>query len=609
MKIKLILATMIMMIWVFGIPHTQAFQLQDWMEKTYLDHQSKKLLKDMVKWSDKGWNIHISSVRLARQNAVVWIKSSIDLIINEFRTSVWQNCALTYDDAATLLVKNKQFKRFLNRIKDTEPDFKYKLDDSTFTVSCIRYLNCANNYQKEWNILSSDEYNQCVGGISDKFNKYFSSQYGKNQLGSYSYGDEVFVNGTLQDSSFDLMYDIEQINKILYADPKRIPNYYLWGPPDYLSKTSWWDKDNAQAMKFTARLVPSKLFAWNIAVPNIEDAIAQIQVSQDDSNIVSNLQCFEPTAIIQSDDAKIFKQEVQRLKKAALDLEESKLIEMVIGTVSQPFLDEPPQPIPGAQLPPELLNPSLNEEGDWNSADDRWDGEPPSPGQGEPWDTNNEQNNCPTKTSDVTEQFDLQGDKPNIKACLQSCNQCAQGIQRTACYSQCLCTTFTNSAEFATWLGGTTIGMRLCVVPSRTPDIITPWTQVVSIQEIINAISALVSKLKESGQYIPSSKPSEFFSPTVKVKKLVDAFNFTVNTITKSKYRSPDKKVNASDQVHYFDTQVPDISQLHIESMMKQNEWYADFIQIQKDFWEQMGSILKDRDQTAQKFYQQVNSK
>jgi len=88
----------------------------------------------------------------------------------------------------------------------------------------------------------------------------------------------------------------------------------------------------------------------------------------------------------------------------------------------------------------------------------------------------------------------------------------------------------------------------------------------------------------------------------------VNAFNFTINTISKSKYRIRDKQVEAEAQVNYFETQVPDISQLHIQAMMKQNEGYNDFILIQKNFREQFNTVLQDRDQAAKQFYQQVSN-
>jgi hypothetical protein len=97
---------------------------------------------------------------------------------------------------------------------------------------------------------------------------------------------------------------------------------------------------------------------------------------------------------------------------------------------------------------------------------------------------------------------------------------------------------------------------------------ITPGSQVVSIQEIVNQISATVSKLKESGQYIPSSKPSEFFSPTVKVGQLTNLLNFTVNVMFKTKYRKTDKNIETEKTENYFDTQTPNQAQLQIQNIV-----------------------------------------
>lgn len=100
----------------------------------------------------------------------------------------------------------------------------------------------------------------------------------------------------------------------------------------------------------------------------------------------------------------------------------------------------------------------------------------------------------------------------------------------------------------------------------------------------------MVGKLKESGQYIPSSKSSEFFSPTVKVGKLADILNFTINISFKSKYRRQDKQVVAEDNINYFDTQTPSIPQLQIQRIMFQQDQYKEFIKTHMDFWSGMNT-------------------
>jgi hypothetical protein len=131
------------------------------------------------------------------------------------------------------------------------------------------------------------------------------------------------------------MYDIEQINKLMFANPKRIPSYYLRGPPNYLSVlpvTSYQlpvagnvnNTGNRKQETGNLKLVPVKLFAANVVLPSVEQAIKQIEYAQqqEESNITSNLQCFDPQPIIQSDPAKEFKKEIAKLQKTVLTLQE-----------------------------------------------------------------------------------------------------------------------------------------------------------------------------------------------------------------------------------------------------------------------------------------------
>ncbi len=570
--------------------------LQAWMEKTYLDHQSKKLLKEQVKSSDKGVDLHNTSVKLARQNATASIHDAIYQIINEIKYSN-SSCALTYNDTAALLIENKGFERYLSWIHDFNNDFEYSIDSSAFNVACIRYLNCQNNTQKVWNVLSVAEYQQCVNDVSEKFNRYISVFMDQNTLTTQSFGDEIFENGTLEDSNYDLLYDIEQIDKILFANPKRVPSYYLRGAPNYLS------------------FIPVKLFASNGNLPSVQDAINQIESnSQQESSITSNLQCFDPQPLIQSEDAKDFKNEIAKIQKTILSLEEEELIDDIIWTISQPFVADDAQKLVVIEnsLDPEIFEPDVSSE---NPSDDSLElRDFPTDDNGietvNQWSSNtnwntdaNNTGQCPASSSDISEQFDLQSNKPQIKECLSSCQSCSDNLlAKRACYAQCLCVKSVNDKEIASWLGKTTFGVKLCLVPSTTVDIITPGTQILSIQEIINQIWALVGKLKESGQYIPSSKSSEFFSPTVKVGKLADILNFTMNISFKSKYRKQDKQVVAEDAVNYFEKETISVPQLQIQRIVIQQGLYKDFIKTHMDFWNGMNTKFEVWNQAMKEF-------
>lgn len=589
MKHKLLALLLIISLSLWTVQFSYANKtLQSRMEKVYLQHQWKVLLKQQVKSSDKWTDLHMTSLKIARQHALIGIHQSIEKIIADFRF-ISPSCALSYDDASVLLVQNKQFKRFLNRIKEIDSDFSYSLDSSSFPKACVKYLNCRNPWSKLGNTLSADDYVSCTQGIAEKFTESMTLNMADNQLSNYSYGDEIFDNGSLDDSSFDIAYDIEQIHKILFANPKRIRSFYLRWPPSYLSKQNN-DIQNNQIIHSYANntiLIPSKLYAGNeLTAPNIEDAIKQIKSSQDEwSTITSNLQCFDPAPIITSDPAKEFKKELKKINNDSLNMQEEQLIDDVIGTISQPYEDEPPVPTITA-LPPEISNPLSDIQVEERNGD-----QPNSTGNSNIGSITT-QNDCPSTPPNLTEQFDIKDTKKTgIIACLKKCSSCWDGFFKKSCYAGCLCSKFVNDVTDSSmfWL---TIGTRLCLVPSTTPDMITPGTQVVSIQEIINQLAATIGKLKESWQYIPSSKPSEFFSPTTKIGKLSNLLNFNLTIRSASKYKKPNTKNEETSIREYYDTQIPDEAQLQIGAIISQQDNYSKLLSTHIEFRDKMNSIL-----------------
>ena len=139
-------------------------------------------------------------------------------------------------------------------------------------------------------------------------------------------------------------------------------------------------------------------------------------------------------------------------------------------------------------------------------------------------------------------------------------------------------------------------------MPSTTPDSITPEGQIVSIQEIVNQLSTILGKLKESGQTIPSNKPSEFFAPTTKIGKLANLINVRLNVTMNDKYQRSSSDNNKERAENYTTKQTPYISQVQIESMINAHAHHNDFIHTHTLFWEQMKIIFDDRASSMEQF-------
>ncbi|HMY80436.1 MAG TPA: hypothetical protein PK048_01155 [Candidatus Absconditabacterales bacterium] len=598
------------------IPLLGYADFQAWMEKQYLTFQSNKILKEQVKAADQGKDLHKTSVELARLQVISSMHQSIESIISTMRFTT-TGCAVSYDDIATLLVRDTQFKRLLSWIEDMNNDFTYTIDDSDFVGACNRYLVCRQGVIRKSKGISASELIMCTQDVSRQFEGLVQQAISQSITTTQSYGDEIFHNGTTQDSSFDILYDIEQINKVLYANPKRVPTNYLRGPPNYLSINDnqtigsdtmiGYNKPSYQSSHISpSLLVPIKLYASNtVSLPHIDDAIKSIQASNktpDESSISSSLQCFDPKPIINSPSGQEFKKALTKLNKEVLTLNEEKLIDEVLTTVSQPRGGDLPKG-ESTSWDPEIIQGLLESPTQDTSILQQRGG--PGTGNNNPNPSNTSTGTCPINDTTIGEQFDLTSKKLTIMGCLKQCSTCQEGFFKKACYQGCLCSQFINDKEIIGGIAGTTFGAKLCLVPSTTPDIITPGTQALSIQEIIQQISAILAKLKESGQAIPSNKPSEFFAPTTKVGKLANLINFRINVTMSDQYRrsNPTITVQQAKQELLGDTQ-PTISKIHVQGLLEQQRHFEEFSTIHRDFRSRMTSVLNERSTIMKNFEQ-----
>lgn len=582
---------------------TTKFQLQDWMEEKYLKHQSKQVLKDMVKDIDDNTNLHNNSLDAVRLNKIATIHDTINFIIDDVAAK-YSNCVLNYDDVTTLLVSTSWFQYYLKWIAEYDDRFVYSIDQSKYSESCKKYLACFAD-GKIWDfVITNDQRNQCQNDMQKTFETAYAFYKPNNTIWDYSFWDEVFLNGSLEDGPFDIYYDIEQIHKILYANPTRIPNYYLWRP--------LWYEDNQPSSNLDYILADNGLPLWLIPVDiyaqtdpiqnmNIQDAINQIRWTEQSPQIVSNLQCLTWTntanQIPISDQVK---DEIEKVKWDILTFQEEVVVDNFVNDVL-PSVD----PTVWVVYQELIVLGGEDTDSDANTNPDDPDNSSNWPNGSNPSNNNNSNpsNSCPTNTMDIQQQFGINSDNPNIISCIQNCqNSCgwtktSLNDDRVACYQSCLC----GSKQWDRWpmsgaLWGIDFGVRFCLVPSTTTDIITPGRQVLSIQELIDGINNITTKLKESWQVIPSSKKKEFFSPTVKVKKLVDVFNFSINTITKQDYKKPvSDQAQKIVQQDIFTSDVLDVTEQQIRWIYDKQTFIVDFLQIQDTFWTQVSEVINDR--------------
>ena len=70
--------------------------------------------------------------------------------------------------------------------------------------------------------MDSTSYTSCINLVENSYDAMQSTTLSFNAAQSANFGDEMFVNGTLDDSAFDLMVDVQELGKMFFLDPKEV---------------------------------------------------------------------------------------------------------------------------------------------------------------------------------------------------------------------------------------------------------------------------------------------------------------------------------------------------------------------------------------------------
>lgn len=161
---------------------TSKFQLQDWMEETYLKHKSKTVLKSMVNNISDNTDLHHNALQASRLNKLSALHDSINFIINDIAAKYGKDCVLTYDDTISLLLRTENFKNYLEWIREFDKSFRYQVDDSGFALACRKYLVCFESGFNNMTNISQENMDRCISDTEKMFVGAYAYYQSKNLI-------------------------------------------------------------------------------------------------------------------------------------------------------------------------------------------------------------------------------------------------------------------------------------------------------------------------------------------------------------------------------------------------------------------------------------------
>lgn len=182
-------------------------------------------------------NLYTKALKLVKDREVTSTTSSLDNLIDYY-----SDCpAATQSDFINILYNyNTSFKNTFTQI--LPKGVKYPTSDE-ITASYAKFLRCKNGINYNPDTASIDQIQEINTKINNIYYDHYKNFYQLTSIDNINFWSDFFRNGTLDDSDFDLLVDINAIGKLMFEEFKETPEVLFYRLPkiDQASTQAWAD--------------------------------------------------------------------------------------------------------------------------------------------------------------------------------------------------------------------------------------------------------------------------------------------------------------------------------------------------------------------------------
>lgn len=546
------------------------FNLQQILVDEYNKFNSDKTF-DQFDDSYQLGNIYDVSYNMVRNAELSADKEALSSVLSRLRNDN-PNCSATEDDIFNIFMNDKWGQRYAKWVEITDKNNSSVNEDtqqsmkkysSKFKESCIRVSLCAS---KDLNAdISKEDYQaktvvSCTDAVFKNYDNLKSNVIRQNTMKSLNFSDDIFSNGSLEDSPYDILVDIQKIWDVFFAENKEVEKTLFYKLPTYNKWSSNWANSSSISTslfeKFTQWLrngMNKWLQGWSNNLLNPYWNLSTWQaLDSNSSNLLNNWSC-------------ILNNNCSTPNTWFLDTDFNILALSWVTTMDW------------------LINSWLLSGNVLNT-----------------WNLNQVINNFRTLLVwDPT--------WPAANALLNSCMKRCDWLwflDKPVCQARCLCQTSNSVDEI--------YRIKFCIQPAKWPDM-NPWA-VKSIEEIVNKILWVVTNLKESGQLMPHRRATEMLETALQLVDLADMFAFDTIVTTKPVFGSDDEKKKKTQEKEWKEyTQLYENALLWEKDMeiKQQRDKYLlfppEYDEAFKEVWSDL-KIIEQRKQMIDEVMSQMNT-
>ena len=489
-------------------------------------------------------NIYDASLKIVRGNETNTIYASLDAIMAQHNEFI--ECGVKADDVMNILYDaSPSFRLALELTVVNQSKKKISVPSEREIFASYKQVLRCRNLQTDF--ITVSDYEDVRYILAADYGIFAPTITNQLTLSQAHYWDDIFQNGSLDDSDYDLLVDIDQIGKKFFESFTTPAQTLFYALPSLSSLTEtqgdWWFLPSSWSVSY---LLSS---GQNSTTPSWSTGLLP---SQNDTNLLLESPVFNDPSIkdfIQQNNEQLFPPSNLYALPAS---------QCASGVVADLILPD------NALMAPEAYSDYLNNFFDLGSANPELDNPPAIPYIA--WGTWSSPAIYPSGTPNqwVEDAIDGIGGE-----CGQSCNGLSEGEQQNClntcqrsctakcddislvdatdkayCYSQCLCIV-------AGWpVGDTRAGMenmykiKFCTVPVSQGRVVG-GKKVYSIEAIFNEIKRVLDSLLNGWEIIKRTKPKEYFDTSLSEIKFSDLISFQLTLQVKALFPNISRSTQA----------------------------------------------------------------
>lgn len=542
----------VLLLWISALSMPVFAWLDTIIQHIWESLRPKEAFENLNKWFTFG-NIYANAHNIATKEFLATTAQALGNMTDDLNYTY--NCNLDINQVSNILLTIDSSRNDIQAMAKTINEATPKLEQDSFISSCTKLVNCvtkSNNWDRlygtgtNWTraaYLSDDWFLNCKRLATNAYERNVKSTKSSVTLASTNAGNDIYYNGTLDDSPYDILVDIqriwdvlfewnEQTEKVLfYTFPNNSIAWFQAVPFDGSSRytpfaastpiwwnttttSQWWTTNTAGNNLTNANTTfPSaNTNGWNVASAgtkqwwynNTTPIYVDTTNTVTDAGIIDNYACTPTTqwgtgTWIFMPPSTWTSQTWTVIWNTGTTIQDNwPIYTPPIFDVNTPYYS----PIVGSSD-----DPAINSQ---------WREDP--------------------------DQYEQQA--AQIESCTANCNW-LKAIDKSMCIAKCMCgTTYTKNWMF---------GLSICTIPTKQTDIVSSKS-VQSIEEIVSEINNVLKNLKQSGEMMKHTKTTEFLDTSLSKIKLNKIFAFDVSISFKPILDNKPRKMTDAEAENETDT-------------------------------------------------------